>query len=322
MQEYGKVVIAFIRSLLSALIIATLVLLFSVHVVAPGLPRVVGDPAVDRDRALILQDARMILVANRSGNVRVMPTDGTEATVHARIRIYERTPADGEEALDYADQLLTVVQEGPWMAVRCEPEERPDNLEVRTDLEVRVPRDVSLLLQVEHGNVWAGPGVGALTVQGRNADVTVDGTEGELVVETLNGRIRVNEAMSGANLTTVNGSVFVRISGGVLDARTTNGAIVAHLQTPDVERCVLQNDNGGVTATLPEGVGATLDIATDQGAIRCDHPLSGPDVLSTRRRLQGVVHDGAVDLRVRALNGNVWIARGASGAPWLGGVGR
>jgi len=305
-------VLVFIRSLLSALIIATLILLFAVHVAAPGLPRVVGDPAVDLDRAYILEDATLVLLVNRSGNVRVVPTEEPETTIHARIRIYERAPADGEEARQYAEQLLSVSQEGPWMAVRSEPDDRPDNLEVRTDLEVRLPREVGLVLQAEHGNVWAGGGVGALTVQGRNADVTVEGATGPLVVETLNGRIRVNDATQGADLTTVNGSVFVRVSGGDLEARTTNGAIVAHVQRADVQRCALQNDNGGVTVTLPEDVGLRLDVSTDQGSVRCDYPVSGPEITSSRRRLQGVSGDGALELRVRALNGNVWIARGES----------
>ena len=159
------------RSVFSALVVATLILLFAVHVIAPGVPLVVGRAAVTDERTLRWEHARLLLVVNRNGSVRVTATEEGEVSLRAVARIYERSPRDGDEARAYAEQLLSTTQDGEWTTVRSEPEERPDNLEVRTDLELRVPPEVPLVLQVENGNVSAGPGVGPLTIQGLNADV-------------------------------------------------------------------------------------------------------------------------------------------------------
>ncbi len=302
----------FLRSLLVALFLCGLILLFAIHLVAPGLPTVVGPPEVEWKRDFVWPGASVFRLTNRDGRVRVLSHDQEATHASARVRMYAREPGLTGDAARYAQTLFAVAQERDELRVVTEPQARPDPLELYVDYEVWVPPGVHVMIDNDNGNVSVARGVGQVSIHGRNADVRVYGPTGPVQVETLNGRIRAYDLPAGAQLTTVNGSIYAHMLGGALEAQTTNGAIVAHVLTPEVTGCRLTNQNGGVTVTLEEGCSAWVKADTQYGTVRCDLPVDTSQGAKERQRLIGAIGKGQAELHLTTLNGNVWITRGKS----------
>ncbi len=298
-----------LRSLATALLLAALVLTFTIRVAAPGLPRVVGAPEVERVQRFSWNDVNQLRLANLNGRVRVVTQPGSQADAEAYLRIYGLKRGLEQAARDCAASLFTVAQEGGLVSLATEPNPLPDALDIYVDYIVRVPEGADVDIQNGSGNVSVSRGVGGVHIAACNADITVQEPQGQTHIQTLNGRIRLDGARADATLNTVNGNVYVYMQGGGLDAETTNGAVVAHLLAPDAAPCRLTSRNGGITVALQEGVSAQINARTDFGEIRCDLPLDASSGEGKRRTLMGRIGEGQRALELTALNGNIWITR-------------
>ena len=299
-----------LRSLATALLVAGLVLAFTIRVVARGLPRVVGAPAVAEERECAWPGTPTLRLRSTDGTVRVFSHSGDEVLAEVRIRVYERESDRREESRSYAEGLVAVRESEGVLEVTSEPGDRPDFLEVYVDYVLRVPRGTALDIESSNGNVWIAQGCGGVRVRGGNADIVVTGPSGEVDVETVNGRIRLDDAPEGGRLRTVNGHIYAHVLGGGLMADTTNGAVVVHLLTPQVDACELTTRNGGITVTLQEGCPVTVDAHAKHGVVRSDFPVDTSQGLQRRRQLRGTIGAGGTRLVLQTLNGNVWIAKG------------
>lgn len=71
---------------------------------------------------------------------------------------------------------------------------------------------------------------------------------------------------------------------------------------------MLSATNGGVTASLPEDLKATVDARTTNGRVRVAYPmtrLAG----SSARALRASIGGGGVNLTLRTTNGNIVIQK-------------
>jgi hypothetical protein len=305
------VIFTVLRSLLAAILLASVVLLLATRVLAPGLPRVAGAPAFRAQQVFGAEDVKGIEVVNRSGQLRVATVPGRRAEVRADIRIFSRTHDGKAAAEQYAKELLAI-ETSPSGTLRLisEPSQRPAALEVYVDIVLAAPEHVELDLHNDNGNVLVEGRTGPVRVHGRNSDVSVKALAGPIEVETLNGRIRLDSVLDGAKASTVNGSIYAYLHGGALEAETTNGAVIAHVVNPAVGSCTLQSRNGGITVTLQEGVHADIDAATEFGSVRCDYALEDAAPVPGARRLNGSTGTNAVPLHLQTLNGNIWVTAG------------
>ncbi len=302
------------RSIVTALVVSGLVVLFMVRVVAPSLPPMVGRPDVQEVKQFNHPAEGTFRLINSDGLVRVSTHSGSNITGRADIRAFLRNGATKEALREYVESMVHIQGSGTGVAITTEPSERPDGIELFVVYDVQVPVGTNVDIESNNGNVWVLPGCGRVDVRGRNTDIDVRGPKGSVVAESVNGRITVHEAPDGGQLKTVNGNVYADVAGGHLEAVTANGNIIARLLSPSVAGAALSTQNGGVTLTMEDDCSASIVARTERGSVRTELPVDTTAGTQQRKVLEGTVGAGASRARITmdTLNGNISIARSSS----------
>jgi hypothetical protein len=129
-----------------------------------------------------------------------------------------------------------------------------------------------------------------------------------LVAHSVRGSVEIDGVSGALEARTVDGSIRLR-SATAARARTVNGSITATFRAADLESDTeLDTVNGRVQVTLPAGANADLSASTLNGEVRVEFPLEGS---VEPRRVHGSVGHGGRELRLRTVNGNIDVARGA-----------
>jgi len=301
-----------LRSILTACVIAAVVLCFSIGVLASNLPRVVGGPDVRETRELKLPAARMLNLVNEDGSAQVYTHAADEITVQASIRVYNRAGVEDSVVQGFMKSLVTVNALAESLSIVTEPDERPDDIDLRVDYLIQVPVGTDVNIKGSNGNVWIAKSCGRVGIMGRNTDIEIAAPQGAVEAESTNGRIRVLDAPQGARIKTVNGNIYAHMLGGTLDAVTTNGAIVARVLNPNVAQCSLSSQNGGITVVMADDCTGAIDAVTDRGTVKSDLPLDVTSGTQRSRHLKGTIGAGHTMLKMDTLNGNIWITKGGA----------
>ena len=225
------------------------------------------------DRAVRL-DGRTLVLDAEAGSVTVVGTD----TEEARLRFTQ--VARGEDAAEAEERLgrLSIEEAGDGevyqYVLRTERAEG-----ARVDVEALVPRDATLNVQLEQGNVRLSGTAGEVTVENESGNVEAAGLAGQ--------RVR---------LQTQRGSIDAGFAALPADA--------------DVR---LATENGDITATIPAGASVDVDAATETGEIAVDG-LSFTDrdldQDGVRQRFRGRLGGGRADLRATTEVGTIRLVEG------------
>lgn len=293
---------------LAALIVAV-VQSFTIGVIAPKLPRVVGPPDVVRSKNFRVSKAAAFRLNNADGAVMIESHNADDIVILATIHAYTQDESDNAAAERYVDSLVVVNVEPDRVVLTTEPGDRPDFLDLRVDYAVVVPTGTDVTVDGANGNVKIAKGCGEVAVYGGNTDIDITRPLGGVIAKSTNGRIRVYDASHDATIETVNGNVYTHMQGGSLWATTTNGAIVTRVLKPDVARCNLSSLNGGITLTLAQGCSARMDASTDRGIVRSDLPVRYTEGGNRRRHVRGDIGDGRTKVSMETVNGSIWIMR-------------
>jgi translation initiation factor IF-1 len=299
----------------TALAIACCVQTISIIFLAPHMARrVAAAPAVQETRQLALTAAQSLTLDNDDGSVVIRTAPGGTIQAEVSLTIYTRKRGLDAEAQEYAAQLIDVRETDNGISIITEPSSRPENLEVSVKYAFTVPEGTDVRLRCANGNVRVAKGCGAVSVRGRNTDVSISDPQGEVEVETTNGRIRVARALSGADLQTVNGAVYAHVGGGELRAATTNGLILARILDANVEACHLKTLNGGISVIMAEGCSARLEARTARGRVNSDDfdAMDVSEGMKRQRHVRGIIGDGRTNLTMDTLNGNILLKRAGS----------
>ncbi len=302
-----------LRSLITAILIASAVLLFTIKVVAPVLPPLVGPPDLAEAKSLKLPAANLLRLSNADGAVRVRThSNGAreEIEVQADIKVYFRAEVEPREAKAYVASLIEAQSSSLVLDIVTEPKDRPSSLDLRVDYTILVPAGTDVETVGSNGNIWISKGCGRVTVRGDNSDIEIVEPSGTVNARNTNGRIRVLDAVDDTTLETVNGNIYAHMRGGSLEATTANGHIMAWVLERAVKACDLTSQNGGITVVLKEDSSATLDAVTAQGTIRSDFAIDGPAGVQGRKQLRGAIGPGETRLTMDTLNGSIWVRKG------------
>ncbi len=297
----------YFRSIVTALMIAGLVLAFTVFVVAPKTRRVVGsadfEDRIEREWSNINQ----VSLVNLDGLVQVWSTKGSVVKMQAHAEVYVEDSANLPLAEKHMASLVAATENDGLLEIVTEPVERPDPVDLFVKYALYVPEGTDVEIEVASGNVIVREGCGHVVVRGSNTDIYVFEPTGTVDASTLNGRIGVENAPRACRLRTVNGNVIVTMSGGQLKAETTNGAIHAGLSGPAIEGCDLTSRNGGITLDLRKVSSAHISARTRRGRVRAHFPVDTSAGIKGRRRLEGTIGEGRVPLKMTTLNGDIAI---------------
>jgi hypothetical protein len=143
----------------------------------------------------------------------------------------------------------------------------------------------------------------------RNNDVRVDFTVRvpagvRFLGRTLKGQVEAASLKSDIEAFTINGNVRVSTDGNVM-ARSMTGSIDASLAGTSWTRPVdLQTVNGDIIVALPNGANTSVQGETTSGRITSDFPLT-----VDRKRINGVIGNGAGSLRLKTETGSIKLQR-------------
>lgn len=299
----------FWKSLTLAALIAVVVQSFTIGVIAPNLPRMVGPPDVVRTKNFRLSQSPALRLFNADGSVAIETRDTDEILIQATIYVYTHDEADRRVAERYADDLVVVKVQPSRIELATENGERPDHIDLRVDYAIVVPIGTDVDVEGANGNVRIAKGCGEVRVIGGNTNIDITLPMGAVTAKSTNGRIRVWDTRHDATIETINGNVYTHVQGGSLWASTTNGAIVARIQRPEVAKCNLSSLNGGITVSLAHGCSARMDASTERGIVRSDLPVRYTEGGNRRRHVRGDIGDGKTKVSMETVNGSIWIKR-------------
>jgi Toastrack DUF4097 len=302
----------YFKSIITALIIAGLVLTLTIGGLAPHLPRVAGRADISERRVFSWPGAERLVLDNPDGYIIVQTYDGDTISAQADIKAFFVDPEKGATAAEsYVASLVEAETRDGALQVRTEPGERPDGLELLVFYTIKVPVGTNLEIASANGNVWVKEGCGSVNVRGSNADIQIENPLGAVVADSLNGRIKVRGAPEGCQVRTVNGSVFVEVRGGSLKADTINGRIYAWLLDAAVEGCELTSQNGTIKLMVNDECSAQVEARTKRGTVNVnsDFPVDTSAGVRQSRYIKGTIGKGRGRLTMDTLNGDIVIAR-------------
>jgi DUF4097 and DUF4098 domain-containing protein YvlB len=147
----------------------------------------------------------------------------------------------------------------------------------------------------------------------KNNDVQVDFTIKvpagvNFVGRTVNGEVDAHGIEGDVKAFTVNGGIDVSAT-GLAEATTVNGSITVSMQRADWDGTLdFTTVNGSVTLEMPADLNCDLSVATVNGHIDSDYPIT-VDGRFSPRHLKGTIGEGGRSLVVKTVNGSVQIRR-------------
>ena len=134
-------------------------------------------------------------------------------------------------------------------------------------------------------------------------------TQTNLSLKSTNGGVSIRDVEGRLEFTTTNGGVKLANVGGDVRGRTTNGGVDVELDgaTWRGEGLNVETSNGGVKIAIPNDYSARVQVATTNGGMNSDFPLTVTGRLD--RDIDATLGAGGATIRVRTSNGGVRLLR-------------
>ncbi|HMV50431.1 MAG TPA: DUF4097 family beta strand repeat-containing protein [Blastocatellia bacterium] len=224
-----------------------------------------GDVQDQINKTLTLSPATDVRVSGFNGSVKIETWDGDRAEINIQVKASDR------EAMDR--RPVVIEHTGNTLVIRTENDREGgkwgrDHGWVRHDVNLRLPRAVSLKVSSINGSVNAGQITGAVAVS------------------SVNGSVQIAQAGTATTLTSINGRVSVSVG------RIGEGGLR------------VSSVNGGVEIGLPQSTNADVEVRSVNGGINTDIPIN---ILGEMKRgqLTGKLGSGGARIEVNSINGGV-----------------
>jgi lia operon protein LiaG len=159
------------------------------------------------------------------------------------------------------------------------------------------------------GSIEARDGRGEVQLTTGSGSVSARDLQGETIsIRTGSGSVTAS-GLHSPRLTAGTGSGSLRLSrvqAGRVNASTGSGSVNVEMSS-EFEDVRVSTGSGGVTLSVPERIGATVELRTGSGGIHTDFPIT---VTRTQRNhVRGTIGDGRSQIRVNTGSGGVRLQR-------------
>ncbi|MFO1459402.1 MAG: hypothetical protein U1G08_08325 [Verrucomicrobiota bacterium] len=200
-------------------------------------------------------DVRELEVVNRFGKLRIVGSDSGPWSWTSTIRVKARDSITGNGVAESAS--ITSTTNGSALHIEFNPANPGRHASVQSDLEVRVPR---------HVTVHASNGFGPVEIEGFASDVSARASNGKLTIEDIAGTVTAEASFGSlrvhrtgpAKLTSSNGSIEALEIRGSLDAKARFGALKAESISGPAR---LKNGNGSIQVSGASELEASTSFA-------------------------------------------------------------
>ncbi|MBI3933931.1 MAG: hypothetical protein HY316_04510 [Acidobacteria bacterium] len=216
---------------------------------------------------------------------------------------------------DAASDLMEVIIMGgeQKVSVQVHPKrERFTPKEARLDFEIRVPRQASVRVESERGEIVVRNLEGGLAIEGVSNAVALSQMKGRITVRTVDGPIQIQSAQGNVNADSISGDLkFVQVNGSELIANTNSGTIRYEGDFGAGGTYVLNNYSSPIDIFASAKASFDLTARAVMGLIESSlsfrpTPLGNPfRRLSPNKFLQGRFNSGESTVRVTSYSGTI-----------------
>lgn len=176
----------------------------------------------------------------------------------------------------------------------------------RVHIEMTIPAEADLDVRSSDGRVSVADLSGQLRVRSSDGAIDLSRIRGRIELSSSDGRITAQEIEGEVDVTSSDGSItvggrFTRVQLGSSDGRIELTVDPGSRMASDWR---IRSTDGRVTVALPRDFAARLDVATSDGRIRSDLPITVSGTFG-RDRLTGTLNGGDRTLVIRTTDGSV-----------------
>jgi DUF4097 and DUF4098 domain-containing protein YvlB len=162
----------------------------------------------------------------------------------------------------------------------------------QVDIEIHMPREGSMNLHTDDGNIGVTDFKGDMTLKSGDGDEVIQSVEGSLRANTGDGNVRAGGIFDTLDVETGDGDVEVQVLSG---SRLESGW---NLQTGD----------GNVTLRVPQELSADLELHTGDGHITANLPVTVEGKVDDNH-LRGKLNQGGNLLSVHTGDGSILVEK-------------
>ncbi|HEY7697824.1 MAG TPA: DUF4097 family beta strand repeat-containing protein [Vicinamibacteria bacterium] len=250
-----------------------------------------------------------------SGSVEIVGTPDSrsvEAEFAKRARSVDRESA--KALLERAEVSAAQVEAGTRFRFEGRVESvTPFGGDLRTDLRIRVPREIDLEISTEDGRVEIEGTSGRVSAESGDGRIVVKRISGELHLRTEDGSIVGQEIQGALEAATDDGGIELEGTFPRLEAVSSDGSIrVDCLDWPaaSMEGWVLRTADGAIRVVLPASAAADIDATTSDGhVVNRLHSFEGTSHDENGRRIRGKLAGGGPLLFLSTMDGRIELSQ-------------
>ena len=275
--------------------------------VGPGSEKTVD---VTKGTRLVLsnQAGEVVVRSWDQDRVRIQASHGARESISAEItdstlRIRTQRGSGSRGPGGLVDYQITVPR---WMPVNLTGTYLDATIE-GTQAEVTV--------ETVHGNAKVTGGNGNVALKSIEGVITVDKANGRVQATTVNEGIRITNSQGEIMAETTNGDIFIdNAQTSNLEAYTVNGEVTFNGTIRDNGAYKLGTHNGDIRVGLGAANNATIFVRTFQGDFAADFPVQLPEGQNARsgsKRFNFTLGSGSARIELQSFGGDIVLARKA-----------
>lgn len=190
--------------------------------------------------------------------------------------------------------------------------DRPAPADARVDFEIRVPREATVRVDSERGQISVENVKGDVAIEGVSNSVGLSNLSGHITVRTVDGPVLLRSCEGHIEAHSISGDLkFLNVNASELTANTNSGMISYEGDFGSAGHYVLNNYQSAINIVASEKASFELMARSMQGSIESDisfkpTPLGQPfRRLTPGKFLQGLFRTGASTVLVTSYSGTI-----------------
>jgi DUF4097 and DUF4098 domain-containing protein YvlB len=256
----------------------------------------------DFQKNYTLSPGGAISIANVSGDIRITGTSAGTVSVRA---IKEGRDKDAVEVVDEstADRVSLKVRYASG-----------GSHEANVKFIVEVPAGAQFKfekLSTASGNIEVANVAGELSANTASGDVTVSQFLGNATLNTASGDTRITNVQGDVRANSASGDVTILGASGMVSAQTASGDIKVEISRAEGSgEMKFASASGDVTVTVPNQIGAQVQLSTGSGDIKSDFPINVEDTPGHGKRASASLGSGGpIILKMSAASGDIQLKK-------------
>jgi hypothetical protein len=240
-----------------------------------------------------------LLLRNQNGAISVKTWDQNQIEVRAN------PSSDSMEVMIIPGEQKVTVQTNP----KGEHAAPPD---ARVDFEILVPREATVRVDSERGEISVENVKGDIAIEGVSNSVGLANSSGHITVRTVDGPILLRSCEGHIEARSISGDLkFVHVNASELIANTNSGRISYEGDFGSAGHYVLNNYKSPIEIVASEKASFELTARAVQGSIESDIPFRPTATgqpfrrLTPGRFLQGLFRNGESTVQVTSYSGTI-----------------